>query len=120
MPECVSPCSLAAEKGTYSKTFWWLDSGVPHVLVGPRGERLCGECWTSGYTSKVATKTSIVFSHIIGEGGVLSICIAQSLDTRNILQVGPWSINQKPIRIYRHHYLPSAHSEETACITHPV
>lgn len=67
MSECVSPCSLAAEKGTYSKTFWWLDSGVPHVLVSTRGERLCGECWTSGYTSKVATETSIVSSHIIGE-----------------------------------------------------
>lgn len=35
MSECVSPCSLAAEKGTYSKTFWWLDSGVPHLLVSP-------------------------------------------------------------------------------------
>lgn len=63
----VSPCSLAAERGTLLQDILVAGFRGATRSCAPRGERLCGECWTSGYTSKVATETSIFSSHIIGE-----------------------------------------------------
>lgn len=71
--ECVSPCSLAAEKGTYSKTFWWLDAGVPHVLKFWVVSGSVANAGRQGALRKTQTRQAMFPGTFIGEAHVFSI-----------------------------------------------